>query len=118
MYYSYSMNNFYRIKRTHGTILTDSGVNIMKIGENAWVILDDNPSTGYSWRVITDDSEIYKVIKNFYLPTNVGSVGSPGKSIWIIRAINTGRGSITFRYSRAYSMDADDKEIRYEIKVI
>lgn len=118
MYYPYSMNNFYRVNRNHGVLLTDSGVNIMKLGENAWVILDENPSTGYSWRVITDKSETYKVIKNFYLPTNVGNVGSPGKSIWILRAINTGSGSITFRYSRAYSMDADDKTIRYEINVI
>lgn len=118
MYYPYNINNYYRVKRTHGTLLTDSGVNIMKLGENAWVILDDNPSTGYSWRVITDNSEIYKVIKNFYLPTNVGKVGSPGKSVWIIRAINTGSGSIIFRYSRAYSVSADDKTIKYDITVI
>lgn len=118
MYYPYRMNNFHRVNRTNGTLLTDSGVNIMKLGENAWVILKDNPSTGYSWRVITDNSDIYKVIKNFYLPTNVGSVGSPGESIWILRAINTGSGSITFRYSKTYSMDADDKEVKYDITVI
>ncbi|WP_406787407.1 protease inhibitor I42 family protein [Clostridium neuense] len=118
MYYPYNMSNFHRIKRTYDTLLTDSGTNIMKIGENAWVILDDNPSTGYSWRVVTDSSGIYKVIKSFYLPTNTGSVGSPGKSIWIIRAVDTGRGSITFKYSRAYSTDSNDKEIRYEINVI
>jgi inhibitor of cysteine peptidase len=118
MYYPYGMNNFHRVNRTHGTLLTDSGVNIMKLGENAWIILDDNPSTGYSWKVITDNSEIYKIIKSFYLPTNVGSVGSPGKSIWILRAIDTGSGSIIFRYNRAYSMDAADKEVKYDITVI
>lgn len=118
MYYPYIMNNFHRIKRTYDIVLTDNDTNIMKIGENAWAILDGNPSTGYSWRVVTDSSGIYKVIKSLYLPTNTGSVVAQGKSIWILRALDTGRGSIIFKYSRTYDKDSNDKEVRYEINVI
>ncbi|WP_234118737.1 protease inhibitor I42 family protein [Clostridium hydrogenum] len=118
MYYYYNICNSQRIEKTYGTLLDENGVNIMKIGSNGWIILDENPSTGYSWKLIKDNSGTYKVIKKFYLPTNTGKVGAPGKAVWIIKAVDTGMGTITLRYSRAYSMEASDKEVTYEINVI
>lgn len=118
MYCPYISRDFQRAERQQEIVLLDTGVNIMTIGESAWIILDANPSTGYSWRPTLDNSETYKVIKNFYLPSNIGAVGTPGKAIWILKAVNTGQGSIILTYTRPYAEDPNDKKIIYNINVM
>ncbi|WP_246615281.1 protease inhibitor I42 family protein [Clostridium thailandense] len=118
MYCPFMDVNFSRLDEDHGNLLLDKGTNIMNVGKKGWIILDANSaSTGYQWKLISDNSGTYKLVDNFYLPSYTGAVGTPEKSIWIIQAIRPGQGSILLVYKRSYSDEADGKQIIFKINI-
>ncbi|KHD38592.1 hypothetical protein NL50_03565 [Clostridium acetobutylicum] len=100
----------------YGTLLITNGINRVKLGEKTWIILDANSSTGYVWRLTLDNSKVYRIDKNFYLPSRTGSVGTPGKAVWILKAIKKGEASIVLNYARVFDKEAL-KSIVYSIIV-
>lgn len=116
MYCPYMRIN--RPTKNYGNLLIDKGSNNMKVGEKGWIILDANSaSTGYVWNLIPDNSGKYKVVDSFYLPSHTDAVGTPGKSVWIIRAIRPGNASITLMYKRPSSTEEGEKRVTYKLKI-
>jgi len=61
-----------------------------------------NPSTGYSWHFVPDNSGVYKMVKQFFLRGSIENtvgqplIGVPGQQIWIFQAIKAGLGVAKF----------------------
>lgn len=51
----------------------------LSLEKKTWIILNANSSTGYVWRLTLDNSKVYRIDKNFYLPSRTGSVELQGK---------------------------------------
>ena len=68
----------------------------LEASSNAWFMEDYNPSTGYTWRFIPDQSGVYQMIRQIILRGSTGMVGVPGKIIWIIKPVGIGSGTATF----------------------
>lgn len=74
-------------------------------GENFTIILESNPTTGYSWHLDRKpDESIVKFLGSKYvLPeSNRNLDGAPGKEVLIFTAINRGTTTISIYYSRSW----------------
>ena len=74
------------------------------------VIVQANPTTGYSWLLRSYDSNlIAPVSRKFYPPTDKKLVGAPGYEKWTFRVKSSGfvvpqTASITLLYARSWEM--------------
>lgn len=80
----------------------------MKIGELITIKLEENPTTGYSWNLITDG---LKVVKDEYISSaQAGVVGAGGVHEWTIQASNTGQYNISGIYKRPWENITGDED--------
>lgn len=82
-----------------GILLKPHLVNQLALnGELAWFIVDDNPSTGYSWRFRPDNSGVYDVVETISLHPRTEGIhaGTPGSLIWKVQGVRSGKGTILF----------------------
>ena len=61
------------------------------------VILDSNPTTGYSWEIGPYDDSIIKFVKSEYKPSS-DRIGSDGKRIIKFEAFNKGKTTLELSY--------------------
>ena len=82
--------------------LVEEENNTMLIGGLASVILESNPSTGYRWGMIKNDS--IEVIQDIYIPieTEEGVVGSGGVQQLTFTASRLGTFEVTLAYTRSW----------------
>ncbi|URZ04426.1 hypothetical protein CLROS_027030 [Clostridium felsineum] len=96
-------------------LLVPNRLNVLKVGQKGWIILESNTaSTGYSWRLIPNNKGIYTVDRHFYLPPAPLIPGTPGRDIWVIKAVKMGRDTIVLNYGRGNQVAAT---ARYAIEV-
>lgn len=80
---------------------TDAGKTItVRPGETIKVILDENPTTGYSWAFSTTSG--LAVVNDTYHPPASGLVGAGGVHEWQIKATGTGDQQINAVYKRPW----------------
>lgn len=82
--------------------------------------LESNPTTGYSWKWMQNDSnKILDSIETIYVPTKVsnGVVGSGGAEIFKFKANKSGTTSLKFEYSRSWEKHSAVKVKKFIIKV-
>lgn len=83
------------------------------------IVLESNPTTGYSWKA-DFDSEYIELISKDYTegPNDPGIVGAGGADTFKFGALLTGETKITFSYLRSWEENVDpiDKKV-YEITI-
>ena len=73
-------------------------------GDRMQIILDANPSTGYTWEAITADTKILKQGDTDFFP-NTNALGASGKMILRFEAIALGVTSLTLVNRRPFEGD-------------
>jgi len=76
-------------------------------GEEFTIVLDSNPTTGYSWRLARPlDEDILMLIGSEYLQPTPSSktpvMGAGGRELWVFRALSPGNVEISLEYVRAW----------------
>ena len=74
-------------------------------GASTTIVLLENPSTGFSWRLNTAESTNLAIIRlsdRGYQPAQSGLIGAPGVHRWEIEARASGTASIMFTYARPW----------------
>jgi inhibitor of cysteine peptidase len=82
--------------------------------------LESNPTTGYSWKWMQNESnKILDSIDAIYVPTKVsnGVVGSGGTEIFKFKANKSGITSLKFEYCRSWEKHSAVKVKKFSIKV-
>lgn len=83
--------------KTDAVLLDSHFDNKMVIGaEIGWVLREYNPSTGYVWRCMSDNSGVYELVERIILHSPSNVIGVPGMSIWKFSALREGKGIIKF----------------------
>lgn len=87
-------------------------------GDIGWFIRSCNPSTGYNWQCVPDNSGVYEVVEQINLQPSTAQIvtGVPGKIIWKVMGIKQGSGRILFQLFPP-GVDQPCETISLEIKV-
>ncbi|MFX0032742.1 MAG: protease inhibitor I42 family protein [Promethearchaeota archaeon] len=78
------------------------------------IMLDSNPTTGYSWVALFDESFIE--LRERLIKTDSKKFGSPSKEIFRFYPIKYGKTTLTMIYKRAWE-EQEIKRINFEIKI-
>lgn len=76
----------------------------VKPGEEFAIVLQSNPTTGFTWRLATpvDENVVHLVGSRYQAdPSSAGLVGSGGKEYWTFSAAKAGSTVIKLEYARA-----------------
>ena len=72
-------------------------------GQGFSIILDSNPTTGYSWRMTEPPDEKFLLLRDkSYRPPDTLRKGAGGEEIWNFTATAAGRTDIVFEYVRPW----------------
>jgi inhibitor of cysteine peptidase len=87
--------------------------------KNFSIVLDSNPTTGYSWEAKFDESYI-KLVSSNYVPNPqiTGIVGSGGTQNFEFSALQSGETQITFTYARPWEKDNPSETKNYNVKIM
>ena len=78
------------------------------------IILDSNPTTGYSWVPLFDKSFLELIDRSF--KENSKRIGSPGKEVFKFNPIKRGSTTLIMIYKRVWKKNSIQK-INYKIKI-
>lgn len=71
-------------------------------GEEFFVALASNETTGYTWKQMIDDGKILAYEGNVYQNPSTGLIGGSGQQIFIYHANRSGTTTIHFSYARPF----------------
>ncbi|HUA09011.1 MAG TPA: protease inhibitor I42 family protein [Candidatus Acidoferrales bacterium] len=75
-------------------------------GEEFFIALPSNASTGYSWTSTMTDDKVVAYEGNVRQPADTATPGAPGQQIFIYHANRSGTATIVLSYTRAFEPDA------------
>ena len=75
-------------------------------GEDFFIALPSNVTTGYSWTAQIGDGKLLAYEGNVYQPPAGGLIGAGGQQIFILHANRTGTTTVTFSYSAPFNTSA------------
>jgi inhibitor of cysteine peptidase len=102
---------------TQKNVKADYEINKNEILE---ISLKSNPSTGYSWKWIKNQSsKIVDSVSVNYIPTKVkeGIVGSGGNEIWKFKANQSGIDTLKFEYQRSWEPNSTVETKKIIVKI-
>ncbi len=87
----------------HSPVFVDPAQPVdVSAGEEFFVALASNPTTGYAWTQTTGDGKIVAYEGNVYQPPLQGAPGAGGQQIFIYHANRSGTTTLTFAYARSF----------------
>ena len=90
----------------------------VQVGEDFFIALQSNPTTGYSWTQQTGNGEVLAYEGNVSQKPTQAMPGAPGQQIFIYHANRSGTSTITFQYSRPFEPNAaPGKQVIFTIQV-
>ena len=70
------------------------------VGDEFDITLDENPTTGFRWRVTSDGSPACALARDEFNAPNEARPGQGGSHTWQFRAVRAGPGQIQMSYAR------------------
>ncbi len=83
------------------------------------IVLDANPTTGYTWTLIDTIPTIKTSLQNSQFTKSSDLLGAPGQQIFSFKANFTGKMEIRFIYHRQWEKNAapiDSYSVKIEVK--
>lgn len=93
--------------------------NILNIGQMGRVILNGNPTTGYTWHYKIENEDKLKEVESAEVGWSI-AIGSGSTFTWDFEAVKAGKAKITFKYYRDWEGEASTKPeniVGYEVEV-
>ena len=87
-----------------GASYNNKEVNV-KVGDVLAVTLESNPTTGYKWQVKgISDKAVLENTGSEFIAGGAGAhgAGTPGKEVWIFKALKEGKSTLTMEYLRSW----------------
>jgi inhibitor of cysteine peptidase len=81
------------------------------------VTLASNPSTGYSWKLLSKSGAVVRLVSHRYVPPKVSRPGAGGHEVWTFKAVARGTASIVLGYLRPFQPKQVVQRFRAVIRV-
>lgn len=92
-----------RALQPHTPVFVDASQPVaVQAGEDFFIALPSNPTTGYTWTQSLADGKIVAYEGNVFQPPAAGAIGAGGQQIFIYHANRSGTTSIAFAYARPF----------------
>ncbi|OQB13211.1 MAG: Chagasin family peptidase inhibitor I42 [Candidatus Omnitrophica bacterium ADurb.Bin205] len=73
------------------------------VGNDFSIVLESNPTTGYSWQLSSPpEKELISLINSYFETKEGAEVGASGRQVWVFKALKTGKANIHFKYVRPW----------------
>lgn len=71
------------------------------VGNDFSIVLESNPTTGYSWQLSSlPEKELISFINSYFETKESAAVGASGRQVWVFKALKAGKATIHFKYVR------------------
>lgn len=87
----------------------------LKLGETFTLRLEENPSTGYRWRLEADGAPALELDGDQYEAPPRATVGGPGHHQWRFRAVAAGSAAVQLSYRRSFGARARAFTVAVEV---
>lgn len=84
----------------NGTVFTSSPISV-KAGQEFLIAVPSNPTTGYSWRGISNNGNV-TIWGSAYEAPGSKLMGAGGQQIFVLLAKSPGTATVTFSYARPW----------------
>ena len=102
-------------------VLVKSGVTKAVIGDSVCVMLEENPSTGYTWEYAEEPAGVLEFIEARTFEQEGADpkmVGAPVTKVWKFTAVKEGEVTLRYVYRRPWETEAEPVEtIEYRIQI-
>ena len=78
----------------------------VKAGEELFIALPSNASTGYSWSAAVNDTKLVSYEGNVFQRRSAAIPGAAGEQLFIFHANRSGTTTIAFNYARPFETNA------------
>jgi inhibitor of cysteine peptidase len=96
-----------RALQPHTPVFVDASQGVaVQPGEDFFIALPSNPTTGYTWTQSVVDGKIVAYEGNVFQPPSSGLLGAGGEQIFIYHANRSGTTTIGFAYVRPFESNA------------
>lgn len=90
----------------------------VKSGDDFFIALPSNATTGYSWKAHIADAKLITSEGNVYQNPTSSAVGAGGQQLFIFHASGSGTTSIAFAYARPWEKNvAPAKSVSFTVTV-
>lgn len=88
-------------------------------GQFAYIVVDSNPTTGYTWSIRSSDDKVVRVVSQRYIPepTATELAGAGGKEVIIVKALSKGTAKVQCTYGQNWEGGKQDKTLEYDVIV-
>lgn len=89
-------------------------------GESLIIELEENPTTGFTWKCDEYDTSILELLDDAYMPDNTETdiVGRGGIHHYEFRGLSEGETTLTFKYIKSWEGDDSPEDTRTFIVVV
>lgn len=87
------------------------------VGDQIQLYLEDNPSTGYTWKITFIDEKILAQVGKEEFVAKGSKIGSKGNSIYTFDVLSSGFTKLQLEYSRPWQKNPKDKNFSIEFEV-
>ncbi|MGA8533385.1 MAG: protease inhibitor I42 family protein [Candidatus Tumulicola sp.] len=103
----------------HTPVFTDAAQPVaVDAGEDFFIALPSNPTTGYTWTQSIADGKILAYEGNVYQPPSNGLMGAGGQQIFIYHANRSGSTAISLGYARPFEPNVPPgKSLTFNVSV-
>jgi inhibitor of cysteine peptidase len=103
----------------HTPVFTDASQPVaVDAGEEFFIALPSNETTGYTWSQAIDDGKILAYEGNVYQNPSNGLMGAGGQQIFIYHANRSGTTAIHFSYARPFESNVPPvKQLTFAVTV-
>lgn len=105
----------------NATVLTEAdnkGSIAIEQNSNLVIKLPGNPTTGFSWSVVSYDSDVLELGRHEYFAGATNRIGSGGAFVFYFNAIGSGETTVKLKYSRPWEKDSGGDTFTNDVKVV
>lgn len=91
---------------------------VLSVGRTFEIVLPSNPTTGYTWTLVSDNPNVVAEQSNKYVSDVSGRVGVGGNTTWSLKARSHGEAVLVFTYQRPWEENvAPTKTVTFTVSV-
>ncbi|MGE3919476.1 MAG: protease inhibitor I42 family protein [Gammaproteobacteria bacterium] len=98
-------------------------INISENQDTFTIVLDSNPTTGYSWNVSSYNKNYIELLEHHYVATKPKLIGSGGKEYWTFKALpkafkKNRTLKLALLYARPWDLNDQSRKIIFNLNII